>query len=127
MGQGIAMRRIVYTLVALVFAVCATAEPGRALRTVDLRDAQALQQLRESNPAHFEKVRRILDELSTHPERAESDWLRTTFDARDVELSRLLMKTSDPPKQLLQFTLDETRYMLHVTRSDLVAEPMPAR
>jgi hypothetical protein len=103
--------------------VVAVAEPAPAMRTVDLRDAAALQQLRQTNPAHFASVRRILDGLAQDPRRAEGDWLEANFDASDVELSRMLMKTSYPPRQLLRFTLDDTRYTLHVVRSDLVAEP----
>ena len=44
-----------------------------------------------------------------------------------VELKRMLLKTSNPPRQLLRFTLDDTRYTLHVTRTDLVAEAQIVR
>jgi hypothetical protein len=37
------------------------------------------------------------------------------------------MKTSHPPRQMLRFTLDDTRYVLHVVRSDLVAKPVVLR
>lgn len=100
--------------------------PDPPTRTVDLRDAAALHQLRQSNPAHFATIQQILAGLTERPERLEGDWLQATFDARDVELSRLLFKTSHPPRQLLRFTLDDTRYALHVVRSDL-AEPMILR
>jgi hypothetical protein len=89
-------------------------------RFVDLRDPQALAQLQKTNPAHVEKIRKILDGLLEKPERAESDWLQTTFAARDVDLSRMLIKTSYPPKQLLQFTLDDVHYSMDVVRRDLV-------
>ena len=72
-------------------------------------------------------IRQILAALQEQPQRAEGDWLQTTFDARDVDLSRLLIKTSHPPRQLLRFTLDDARYTLHVTRSDLVAQPTVLR
>ena len=95
--------------------------------TVDLRDAAALERVREENPAHYAAIRQILAGLAEKPERVEGDWLQATFDAREVELSRLLLKTSDPPRQQLSFTLDTTRYTLHVVRSDLVAEPQILR
>jgi hypothetical protein len=95
--------------------------------TVDLRDATALERLRQDNPAHYAAIRQILAGLAETPERVEGDWLQATFDARDVEVSRLLLKTSHPPRQRLSFTLDATRYTLHVVRSDLVAEPQVLR
>lgn len=94
---------------------------------VDLRDAGALERLREANPAHYAAIRQILTGLSEQPERVEGDWLQATFDAREVELSRLLLKTSYPPRQRLSFTLDDTRYKLHVVRSDLTAQPQVLR
>lgn len=97
----------------------AVADPAE----LDLRDAASLERLREENPSHYAAIRQILAELSEHPEKVETDWLQATFDARDVELSRLLLKTSHPPRQMLRFTLDDTRYALHVVRSDLVAKP----
>lgn len=106
-------------------AVMLAAGLGPALAgpaTVDLRDAGALERLREDNPAHYAAIRQILAGLAEKPDRVEGDWLQATFDAREVELSRLLLKTSDPPRQRLSFTLDATRYTLHVVRSDLVAE-----
>ncbi|HEX5650121.1 MAG TPA: hypothetical protein VFX69_10750 [Steroidobacteraceae bacterium] len=122
------MRRWILTFAAVTFATLAgsaVAYAGPA--TVDLRDAAALEQLRDRNPAHFATIQRILAGLAEKPERVEGDWLRTTFDARDVELSRLLLKTSHPPRQQLRFTLDDTRYTLHVVRSDLAAEPQVLR
>lgn len=94
---------------------------------VDLRDADALERLRQDNPAHYAAIRQILAGLAETPERVEGDWLQATFDARDVEVSRLLLKTSYPPRQRLSFTLDATRYTLHVVRSDLVAAPQVLR
>jgi hypothetical protein len=101
--------------------------PAVAAHGVDLRDGAALERLREANPAHYAAIRQIVAGLQEQPDRAEGDWLQATFDARDVELSRLLLKTSHPPRQLLRFTLDDTRYTLHLTRSDLVATPTVLR
>lgn len=104
-------------------AATASADPAPAARAVDLRDAAALAELQRTRPTHYATIRQILADLQQQPDRAEGDWLQTNFDVHDVELSRLLLKTSNPPRQLLRFTLDDTRYTLHVTRSDLVAQP----
>ena len=119
------MRRSIVTLLALVatLGMAVAADPGPGTPTVDLRDAAALERLRQENPAHYATIRQILAGLAERPERLETGWLQATFDARDVDLSRLLFKTSYPPRQMLRFTLDDTRYALHVVRSDLVAEP----
>ena len=123
------MRKSILTLLALAstLGVASSAEPAQEGTTVDLRDAATLERLREQNPSHYAAIRQILAGLAERPERLETDWLQATFDARDVELSRLLLKTSHPPRQLLRFTLDDTRYALHVVRSDLGAEPQVLR
>ena len=118
-------------IAALAASVIFSSVVGRATwaepAAVDLRDAAALERLRESNPAHFATIRQILAGLAERPERVEGDWLQATFDAHEVELSRLVLKTSHPPRQRLSFMLDDTRYTLHVVRSDLGAEPQVLR
>ena len=94
---------------------------------MDLRDPAALERLRETNPSHYAAIRQILAGLAEQPQRVEGDWLQATFDARDIELSRLLLRTSYPPRQQLSFRLDDTRYTLHVVRSDLTATPQVLR
>jgi hypothetical protein len=88
---------------------------------VDLRGPHAFEELERSSPVQFKKLEEIVAALREQPKRAEGQWLEVNFDARDVDLSRYLFKTSYPPKQLLQFTLENTRYILYVIRSDLVA------
>jgi hypothetical protein len=93
--------------------------------SVDLRTPQALANLKRDNPAHFEKIRQILAGLDENPERVEGDWLQTTFDAQDVNLMRMVIKTSYPPKQLLSFRLEQTRYTLYLVRRDMVGTFQP--
>jgi hypothetical protein len=68
----------------------------------------------------------IVAGLLADPTRAESGWLETSFDARDVDLEKLRFLTSYPPKQLLAFTIEDTRYTLHLVRTDLDAKAVPA-
>ena len=126
------MRRSILTLLVLLLCfaavdVASAADPAEARTTVDLRDAAALEQLRDRNPAHFATIQQILAGLAEKPERVEGDWLRTTFDARDVELSRLCSRPAIRRASSCSFTLDDTRYTLHVVRSDLAAEPQVLR
>ena len=118
------MSRLLITLFALTIgAVALAGTPDETTLTVDLRDPAALGQLEQTRPDHYRKIHDILDGLREDPERAESGWLQTAFDAKDVELSRFVFKTSFPPKQTLRFRLDDVRYTMHVTRSDLLGQP----
>jgi len=116
------MLRLFSSILAVALSVSAFADPPTR---VDLRSPKALEELQRTNPAHFEKIRQLLAELEKEPSRAEGDWLKLNFDARDVALSRMVVKTSYPPKQVLTFRLDEVRYTMHVTRSDFVATGTP--
>ena len=115
-------------LAVVIFALAVpVATLAQSTTFVDLRSAQALENLKRDNPAHFEKVRQILAGLEEKPERAEGDWLQATFKAQDVDLSRMLIKTSYPPKQLLSFRLEQVRYTLYVVRRDMVGQFEPLR
>ncbi len=120
------MLKVLFLALALAGVSAHAADrPTRA--TVDLRDHASLAQLKASNPAHFAKIQKILQGLDEDPQRAESDWLQVQFEASDVFLARDLLKTSNPPRQLLQFTLDDVRYRMHLTRRDLSPKWMQAK
>ena len=118
------MRRFATVIVALVLSIPAM---GDGITFIDLRTPQALENLKRQNPAHFEKIRQILAGLEEKPERIEGDWLQATFNAQDVDLSRMVVKTSYPPKQLLSFRLEQVRYTLYVVRRDMVGLFQPVR
>jgi hypothetical protein len=118
------LSRFLAALLAFTIGAGALAGPAETSLTVDLSDPAALVRLERSNPEHYRKIRQILAGLIEQPDRAESDWLQTKFGASDVELSRYLFKTSYPPKQMLRFRLDDVRYAMHITRSDMVARPV---
>jgi hypothetical protein len=120
------MRASIAVFCALFAALHATADACEAGRTVDLRSVAALEQLQQSNPGHFVVIQQILAGLAASPARAEEGWLQTEFAVRDVSLSGLLIHTSNPPKQLLRFTLGDSRYTMYLTRSDMVAGLVPA-
>jgi hypothetical protein len=106
----------------MTFALPVCALPAEPPATVDLRASGALENLAHANPVHYAKIRQMLAGLQDQPSRVEGDWLQVNFDAHDVDLSRLLIKTSYPPKQHLSCRLDDVRYTMDVTRSDLVGE-----
>ena len=115
---------VAFAVLALVARMVA-ADPVAVAHAVDLRDGVALQSLKESNPAHFAAIERILAALTSEPARAEGDWLQATFDAHDIDLTRMIVKTSYPPKQLLSFQLEQVRYTMYVVRRDMVGQFEP--
>ena len=111
--------------IVLAVALAAPISTLAAERTVDLRAPKALEQLQQSNPAHYEKIRLIIADLREEPQRAEGDWLQVKYDAGNT-LLRDIVKTSYPPKQVLHFSLDRVHYIMYVTRSDMMAKIVPA-
>jgi hypothetical protein len=120
------MLRIAIAMAALAACTCSHADQVAVSHHVDLRDGRALAQLERTNPRHYAQIQRIIAGLLDDPKRAESGWLETSFDARDVDLEKPQFLTSYPPKQLLAFTVEDTRYTLHLVRTDLEARAVPA-
>ncbi|HEX6398248.1 MAG TPA: hypothetical protein VFZ95_12555 [Steroidobacteraceae bacterium] len=116
------MIRLSAVFLALAVSMSSLAQGPTA---IDLRTPQALEHLKRDNPAHYEKIRQILAGLEEKPERVEADWLQANFAAQDVDLARMIVKTSNPPKQLLSFRLDQVRYTLYVVRRDMVGQVQP--
>ncbi|MBI4524661.1 MAG: hypothetical protein HY695_12720 [Deltaproteobacteria bacterium] len=104
-------------------AATGEAAPGR---TINLNQPGALEALQQSNPKHYEKVRRILEGLFQQPDAAVPRWIQTNFDARNVSYAPILL-TSDPPKRRLSFALDDTRYEAVVTLTNLRGEIIPLK
>lgn len=119
------MRLLAATLALFAFTVVLAAPEQQ--RTVDLRGPHALEDLQKSDPAAYGQIEAIIAGLREKPVRAEGDWLQVTFDARDVNLSRFIYRTSLPPRQLLSFTLRDVRYTLYVTRTDVTGRASPVR
>jgi len=88
-------------------------------QTTDLSYPGAFEQVRASNPDHYEKLRQIVAGLAEKPSRVESDWLAQTFSATDVNVGRPSLVLSDLLKQSVQFKLDQSQYRLELIRTDL--------
>ena len=105
------------TVVALMFS-------GQAL-AIDLDQPGAMQELARDNPAHYAKVEKILSEAPHKPYASMARWIRTEFNATDVDASNLL-KTSYPAQARLSFVLDGQPYS-KVIRIDAPARAIPAK
>ena len=114
-------------LVTLALAAPFVAASGPAKHDVDLRTPHALEVLQRTNPAHYAKIQKVLAGIEEQPNRVDGDWLQVNFDAHEVDLQRMMIRTSYPPRQLLSFRLDDTRYTMYVVRRDFVGEVSPAK
>lgn len=94
--------------------------------SIDLDQPGALQALQQSNPAHYEKVRKIMDGVLRQPEAAVPRWIQTTFAAENVSYAPIVL-TSHPPKRRLSFALDDTRYEVVLTLTNVRGQIIPAR
>jgi hypothetical protein len=86
--------------------------------TIYLDGPADLARLRAANPEHYARAQRILaaaNELC-RPQAGDVSYAR--FQARELSCSDLLLKTSNPPKRQINFTLDDTRYIALVVITD---------
>ena len=86
---------------------------------IDLDVPGALEGLARDNPAHYDKIQRIIRDIPSKKESEVSVWMRVGFSAKDVEYVPLYL-VSLPPKRRLFFTLDHQRY-----KTDITVEPEP--
>lgn len=114
------------TILALIGACVTAVIAEEAPRTVYLNGPSDLARLREANPAHYARAERILAGAN-HLCRPGSGELRKAAGARDLRCAGPLLKTSNPPKSQITFTLDDTRYVALVRVTDDPPRPIPAR
>jgi len=104
-------------------AVTSTTALGRR---VDLNESGALEAVARANPAHYEKIRRILTGILQQPEASVPRWIQANFDGRDVTYAPVVL-TSHPPKRRLSFALDATRYEAIIVLTNVRGDIVPLR
>jgi len=117
---------IAAAVLAMLWTGVVVAGDASPRSTVDLNKPHSLETLQQSNPTHYEKIRKILDGILQQPDAAVPRWIQTNFDARKVDYVPILM-TSLPPKRRLSFALDETRYEAVITLANVRAEIVPLK
>ena len=118
-------RLIIAALIMVVLWIgVVVAGDANPARTVNLNKPGALETLQQSNPTHYEKVRKILDGILQQPDADVPRWIQTSFDARNVSYTPILM-TTVPPKRRSSFAMDETRYEAVLTLTKVRAEIVP--
>jgi hypothetical protein len=117
---------IAATVFAMLWTACVSTGDATPGRTINLNKPGVLEALQQSNPTHYEKVRKIMEDVLQKPDDDVHRWIQTNFDARNVSYAPILL-TSDPPKKRLSFALDDTRYEAVVTLTNLRGEIMPLK
>lgn len=120
------MPRILAGLFAVL--VCALlSPPGEPSgRVVDLNEPGVLETLQGSNPVHYGKIRRILEDVLKYPDAGVPRWMQTTFNAQNVKYIPIVL-TSHPPKRQLSFSLDSARYEVVIVLTNVRGDIVPAR
>lgn len=104
------------TALAATFLPHATA--AAADKHVYLYGQSDLDRLRTSNPRHYARAERIMAAANALCRPKPGDVSYVQFDARDISCIDMLLKTSNPPRRQISFTLDDTRYIALVVISD---------
>jgi len=117
-------------LLAVAFALAAydLASAGAPIGgpVIDLDRPGALEALQRSNPAHYAKVRQIMEGVVERPDAQVRRWMQARFNAHDVTYAPVVL-TSHPPKRHLSFALETTRYEAIVTLTNVRSEIIPAK
>ena len=115
------MRAFLACLVAV-----AIANVGLAAQPVDLNAPGVLESLRTENPGRYAKIDAILATAEAYPASDIATWIRTEFDASDVQYAPL-WHVSDPPIMSLSFALGGTRYTAAIVGRFPRPQFIPAR
>lgn len=119
-------RLLIAIAILLVGSSIASAQTASTPRYVDLNAPGAMDKVRTSNPAHYEKIQSILDGLNKRSPADARRWIQTTYNAKEVAYFSHLLVT-DPPQSNLSFLLDGTRYFGRVTLEPKRAEFYPVK
>ncbi len=119
-------KRLSVAALVLLWGAVLTPAPSTAGPTIDLDQPGVLQALEQANPAHYAKVRLILQGVARNPESDVPRWMRVGFDARDVSYAPLVL-TSHPAKRRLSFALDDTRYVAVIVLTRLRGDVVPLK
>jgi hypothetical protein len=122
------MRIPAFTLGMAILCAAASLTAGVAPATqavIYLNGPKSLAALQKANPIHYARAERIIaaaNELC-QPGPLESYYAR--FEARAISCAEMILKTSNPPKKELSFTLDRVRYVALVAITDMAPKPVP--
>jgi len=98
--------------------------PGKVVR---LNGAADLERLRDTNFNHYQRAEKIIaDGSKLCSPGLPTLQLAAQYGAKDMSCDNLLL-TSNPPKKLLEFRLDDTQYIALITITNAEARLFRAR
>jgi hypothetical protein len=97
------------TVLIVLASVAALSVAGAADGRIDLNKPGAMEQLQRNNPRHYAKITTILEGLAEQPDEQVPQWMKTTFEAKNVIWAPLVL-TSYPPRKRLSFELETIQY-----------------
>jgi hypothetical protein len=121
---------LMLTATSLTATAQTTPQTTAPKRTVYLT-GMALEELKTSNPAHYTRALKVMDEMSKPC--PEGEWQSRPIQQRPSpsQCSAFLLQTSNPPKRQITFILDDTVYIANVVlKSDVGAwhlDPTPPK
>ncbi|HEV2702148.1 MAG TPA: hypothetical protein VGV09_10990 [Steroidobacteraceae bacterium] len=126
--------RITSLIFAIGIASCALAMAAPAAEPPQLKphkyerlDSQdALDSLKSANPRHYAIARKILADANEICDAQKAAPMRMKFEAQDVGCASSFWYTSNPPKRILSFRIDDTVYSALVEMRNLGAKLRPA-
>ncbi len=75
----------------------------------------AMEKLKSANPDHYARAERILAAAEELCKPGPEQVYYARFEAKSISCDGMVLKTSNPPKREIGFTLDDTRYVALVT------------
>lgn len=108
----------VATMVALFASAAVSAADSAPIYLYGEAD---LAKLKASNPGHYARAEGVIasSEEICQPGKDEIQYVK--YDAKDVRCQHMIVKTSNPPKREIGFTLDDVRYVAIITLKDAQA------
>jgi hypothetical protein len=98
---------------------------------VYLRGFVDLEKLRQANPNHYARAERIIAASEELCKPGPDQVYFASFDARNISCEGALLRTSNPPKREIGFTLDEVRYVALIAVNEgsarLIQVPAPPK
>lgn len=105
-------------LIALTFTLAPRTTTASPDKYVYLYGQSDLDRLRATNPGHYARAERIMAAANELCRPKPGDISYAKFDARDISCAEMVVKTSNPPKRQISFTLDATHYIALVVVTD---------
>lgn len=85
-----------------------------------------LDRLHATNPGHYARAERIMAAANELCRPKPGAIAYAAFDAGDISCNDSLLRTSNPPKREIRFTLDDTHYIALVVITDDPPRVLPA-